>query len=145
MIKICIGCGKEYETKSGRQKYCTATCRKLATSERQHEIYVKRNPPGRKISTCAHCGEEFFYGQRHRKFCTPDCRRKAYLKKLEARNMRFRTQTNQQPCWNCKKYAGGCSWSRSFKPIPGWDAKKVIREEGNVGYDIKYCPEFEEG
>lgn len=52
-------------------------------------------------------------------------------------------------CFICKKNAGGCAWSREFKPIPGWQATKreqsTFHELGGFSYKIHYCPEFEEG
>lgn len=67
-----------------------------------------------------------------------------------------------QPCWSCKKYAGGCSWTEvlddgtvRFEPIPGWDAVPTVKSgscRGKSGakyaviesYDIRYCPEYED-
>lgn len=51
-----------------------------------------------------------------------------------------------QPCWTCTKSCGGCSWSRSFKPIDGWKAKPtIIAGQGDEfsSYEIEYCPEYE--
>ena len=51
-----------------------------------------------------------------------------------------------QPCWNCKKAGGGCCWSQSFIPVPGWEAvPHYIKSNGEFAetYTIKYCPEFE--
>lgn len=53
-----------------------------------------------------------------------------------------------QPCCNCKKFAGGCSWSRRFEPVKGWTAvPTVINHGGNFdgSYMIIHCPEFERG
>ena len=58
-----------------------------------------------------------------------------------------------QPCCNCKKFAGGCSWSRKFEPVEGWTAvPTMINHGGNNGkprltesYMIIKCPEFEKG
>ena len=53
----------------------------------------------------------------------------------------------EQPCWTCRKYAGGCCWSRELKPIPGWRATKTIKFQGTCGglesYAIHECPEYE--
>lgn len=59
-----------------------------------------------------------------------------------------------QPCWSCTKYAGGCSWTRKFEPIPGWDAVPTVKSGSCRGngvkyapietYDIRYCPEYED-
>lgn len=42
-------------------------------------------------------------------------------------------------CWDCKKFSGGCSWTRpdEVKPVKGWNAKLTDR-----GYIVKQCPEF---
>lgn len=48
-----------------------------------------------------------------------------------------------QPCWRCRKYAGGCSWSRSFTPIPGWEAEPTTLMRGAPSYRIIRCPEYE--
>ena len=61
-----------------------------------------------------------------------------------------------QPCWTCKKYAGGCNWSGRdpetgqlrFEPVEGWIAAHRIY--GQTGYGVKpmesweilYCPEY---
>ncbi len=50
-----------------------------------------------------------------------------------------------QLCWKCKRATGGCGWSRSGKPIKGWDAEKVTLKdlEGDIRtYKIKKCPLF---
>lgn len=62
-----------------------------------------------------------------------------------------------QPCWHCRNYNGGCSWTArdpetgrlQFKPVDGWTA--VFRVYGGrpdfgikdlTSYDILACPEF---
>ena len=35
----------------------------------------------------------------------------------------------QTLCWDCAKFAGGCVWSRSFRPVPGWTAKETVKAE----------------
>lgn len=48
----------------------------------------------------------------------------------------------ESPCWNCGNACGGCSWSRDFVPVPGWDADANILADGTMrGYTIRYCPE----
>lgn len=50
-------------------------------------------------------------------------------------------------CWFCEKAAGGCSWSRKFKPVDGWDAKKteIMSWFGGTqeSYLVFSCPQFE--
>ena len=51
-------------------------------------------------------------------------------------------------CFDCQNACGGCSWSMSFEPIPGWTAKKVKQKiTGKTAqwvdtYHITACPEF---
>ena len=47
-------------------------------------------------------------------------------------------------CWKCSN-CGNCSWSRSFKPVEGWNAKPtcfVDREKVVHSYIVASCPEF---
>lgn len=53
---------------------------------------------------------------------------------------------NKQPCWTCENALGGCSWSRAFIPVEGWEAEKTEIRVGERGdgttYKIKRCPEY---
>lgn len=51
-------------------------------------------------------------------------------------------------CWDCLKCEGGCSWSRDFIPVEGWDATDDSRyDHGHLveKYVVKSCPEFKYG
>ena len=65
---------------------------------------------------------------------------------------------NHKPtlCWQCanavpdKSGKRGCAWSRSFKPVKGWDADETrlyANDETRsiVSYHVRSCPEFVEG
>ena len=64
-------------------------------------------------------------------------------------NLRCGKVARQQLCWKCKKSGGKCSWSRKFKPVPGWVAVETqIHNSYNstfISYNIIECPEFIEG
>lgn len=57
-------------------------------------------------------------------------------------------------CWGCKNAvpnaAGtkGCSWSRRFEPVYGWDAKPTVlqwshgKNAGDASFIVRKCPEF---
>lgn len=51
-------------------------------------------------------------------------------------------------CWDCKNASGRCSWSQSFTPVEGWQARKT-HVNGNVGdgqsYLVEMCPLFAYG
>ena len=103
---------------------------------------------------CKYCGKEFTTTKMAQKFCSDICRytleqqnrcEKAGYEYMKKQSM------SDQPCWDCKKYVNGCSWSRSFIPIEGWKAEKRILttarkfEPKIETYRILYCPEFERG
>lgn len=65
-------------------------------------------------------------------------------------------------CWECKNAVPnemdgtGCSWSKEFKPVKGWDAKKTaihINEQCGTKYKggeipsflVRQCPCFVQG
>ena len=55
-------------------------------------------------------------------------------------------------CWDCKNSTNnGCEWSRSFKPVEGWNAvpSAILVGGGNDKYTDSYlvldCPKFEKG
>lgn len=48
-------------------------------------------------------------------------------------------------CWKCNNTCGGCSWSKSFKPVKGWTAKKAnFKDCGELveSYLVIDCPKF---
>ena len=54
----------------------------------------------------------------------------------------------QTLCWDCKKAAtGGCSWSKEFRPVEGWEAKATTKQqfrgEPMRSYLVTACSEFE--
>lgn len=54
-------------------------------------------------------------------------------------------------CFDCEKFAVGCSWSERFVPVDGWEAEPVQKKIGRgkskavivESYDVKKCPLFE--
>lgn len=58
---------------------------------------------------------------------------------------------NQTICWNCKNSVPdpygkhGCSWSRKFAPVEGWDAIPTYHAGNDsvyLSYEVKSCPQF---
>ena len=52
-------------------------------------------------------------------------------------------------CWDCENATGGCSWSKRFIPVEGWDAIPT-RVNMTVGkkvdsYTVVSCPLFKKG
>lgn len=62
---------------------------------------------------------------------------------------RNRFNKYEQICWTCKKCIGGCSWSRDFIPIEGWDAEldthTRVDANDSITYKIYDCPQYEKG
>lgn len=60
-------------------------------------------------------------------------------------NYTMRMQPSKQLCWSCGKACGGCSWSKSGKPVEGWEAEESLIRNANqstVSYKIMKCPEY---
>ena len=56
------------------------------------------------------------------------------------------TKSEFTRCWTCKNACGGCSWSRDFEPVKGWEAEKTFHPTNGEfveSYYIKSCPEYE--
>ena len=58
---------------------------------------------------------------------------------------------NATLCWECKKASGGCSWSKKFVPVEGWDATPTKVWVGHTSakpyidsFHVNECPEFEQ-
>ena len=46
-------------------------------------------------------------------------------------------------CYKCDNaYGNGCSWFRSYTPVPGWEAIKQKYYENDISYTVIKCPEF---
>ena len=54
----------------------------------------------------------------------------------------------QTLCWTCQNACGGCSWSKRFIPVEGWDAKRRDVMKGqdhrtpNESYFVISCPQY---
>ena len=64
-----------------------------------------------------------------------------------------KTLYSQTLCWSCanavpdKSGKRGCAWSRSFKPVKGWDADetRLYSDKPTQSYHVRQCPEFVRG
>ena len=93
------------------------------------------------IKTCLICGKEFEAKQQ--KYCSFSCRWKAKQEKSKRKNVRRGTL-----CWECKNACGGCSWSRHFIPVSGWDAEETTLKclDGDIkSFFVNSCPEYING
>lgn len=59
----CLNCGKEFEAKTKRAKYCSPSCKEKAR--------INRN---KVEKVCLHCGKTFMgFAKYEHKFCSPGC------------------------------------------------------------------------
>lgn len=50
-------------------------------------------------------------------------------------------------CWNCQNACNsGCSWSKNFIPVEGWEATPTISDRftNTESYHVHKCPQFKE-
>ena len=45
-------------------------------------------------------------------------------------------------CWSCGRACGGCSWSREFKPVKGWEAVPTRIHDEVDSYHVIHCPKY---
>lgn len=51
-------------------------------------------------------------------------------------------------CWDCQNAVFGCSWSKDFVPVEGWDATPTLlyandKVHGPVqSYEVNRCPQY---
>lgn len=46
-------------------------------------------------------------------------------------------------CWDCQNALCGCSWSKHFEPVEGWEARKTPKTKAKPNsYKVYKCPEF---
>ena len=71
---------------------------------------------------------------------------------------KFRLDANRDPngrnspsktiCWDCQNAVYGCSWSKHFVPVEGWDATPTMlyakdKAHGGVrSYEVHRCPQY---
>lgn len=127
----CLYCGKPLTGKQA--KFCSRKC--------SNRYAYSQKPKKAPKKPCKQCGGPTPDGRVS--FCSIECRREFYgYEPKSKRNAKPKLQhTGEQPCWTCAKAYGGCSWSRSFVPVEGWEAKPSKTHAD--GYRIVRCPEYE--
>ena len=87
---------------------------------------------------CKVCGK-VFECKHNKKYCSKECR-SVGLKRINVKR--------GQLCWRCANACGGCSWSKDFTPVEGWEATPHLIKDKRGGissYKIRKCPQFIEG
>jgi predicted nucleic acid-binding Zn ribbon protein len=137
--KICEVCGKPFESNYPKALYCSTECRTKGESWKNQERYRKRNGKPltddyKKPKICSVCGKVITKGNRT-KYCSKTCANKAKFQ--NAPSKKVLRKKNETLCWTCQNACGGCSWSRSFEPVEGWEAKPSADS-----FFVINCPQF---
>ncbi len=68
---------------------------------------------------------------------------------MENRGRRRGRPREETLCWRCQHATGRCSWSQSFTPVEGWEARPtqwLERVEGEerviTSAQVLACPQF---
>ena len=89
--KVCKLCGKQFEPKDNRQKYCSKKCADNAQKSyiREYCKHYKRTS-GPTVVKCQYCGKEFIKNSKQRKYCSIECSMASQLKKMRDSNKMLR-------------------------------------------------------
>lgn len=117
--------GKRYEFKSGHDaSYFLGRAKSYVSTSIYKGYPISRRDTG-ELFVASFPDEE-------KSFATPKQRR-----------------TLEQPCCTCRKFCGGCSWSKDFTPVDGWKAIPTIIHHGDnrdiPSFKIMFCPKYERG
>lgn len=85
MLKKCVVCNNEFETKKNAQKVCSPECSVIKTKEN-----FKKKNAGKRLE-CTTCGV-IFVGNKGNKYCSIDCKKN---------NMKKRRQNYKNTCEIC--------------------------------------------
>lgn len=94
MLRVCKGCGKEFESSNNRKLYCSKEC--------PGRVYPKK--------VCKECGKEFIPEAHNQLFCTKECR-------IEYNNTKRRgypAGVFEKKCQQCGKLFTTKKFTKSF-------------------------------
>lgn len=135
--KVCEVCGKKFQSNYKRQIYCSSACRKIGDSQKQSAWYYKRlGKPKPKEKICAVCGKPI-EGKGRFRYCSKLCADKGKFELTESCRKKVVRRKNETLCWTCQNACCGCSWSKSFTPVEGWEAKP-----SEDSFFVINCPQF---
>lgn len=93
-IRICEGCGSEFEPRSSRAITCSSKCSKKAHKR-------KKKLASLKTLNCNYCGTEFTQSHGQQQYCTKDCMTYAYMRRQGRKNPGFEKRQVQGKCAYC--------------------------------------------
>lgn len=116
MIKVCVECGKDYEAKTDRSKYCSAKCKTMN--------YRKRNSI-EKI--CEWCGEKFTDTSLNHsvKYCSLSC------------SSKYMHSVMLEKTVKCHKCGADVTTTGVSNKVYCDVCKKEVNKESQIKYDIK--------
>lgn len=122
----CSYCGKEFTPRRKDQRYCSKSCRNMAsrrrTKRRSKTSKNANNLPGltkicvnekahtsipakRKLAFCPTCGKEFYARREGQRYCSRSCAGKAKIAKAQKARRESLADTS------CRHYDNGaCAW-----------------------------------
>lgn len=128
--------------------------KKYETWKSGERLYIKFHdePSGRIVQSLRSLGYAEVPG---RQMTFSGIKDKAYvMERIQSwagqREWRSNGERSGTLCWECGNAYGGCSWSRTFTPVEGWDAQYVRRvyksKDAHIldSYEVHSCPEFVE-
>ena len=131
--KVCKICGAEFESNYPNAEYCSPKCKKVNGARQASASYWKKKNGNKKI--CPICGKAV--PTNRVKYCSELCAYKARFEKAGSTKKKPPKRRTLSLCWDCQNACCGCSWSRSFEPVEGWEA----RPSGDSFFVIN-CPQF---
>ena len=146
-FRVCENCGEIFEAKHHRTKYCKRECYEEAQRKLAGERYRKRTGklqtesepilPKVQLKVCSMCGKPVTEAHRS-KYCSSACALKSrFLRMQSSKKKKVKRRENETLCWTCQNACCGCSWSSSFTPVEGWEAKPT-----DNGYFVVNCPQY---
>ena len=120
--KICLQCGKEFETHYGQRKYCSRECAKEVKMAWMKEHYEAVHGPKPTIMKCIRCGKE-----------TPFAPNKLYCREcgIDAnRENQRRNRAEKQKRKQTAKQPGGKRPSKKKKVLSLAEINSIARSRG---------------
>lgn len=147
--KVCEVCGKTFASNYGWAKYCSEECGKIGKAKTNAALYRDKKAGKKKARICPMCGA-VVARRGQSKYCSAKCAYKADLARQAEKRRNSAGRKKATLCWSCQNACCGCSWSRSFTPVEGWQAKqhklKIYKKDGDEEWDVGYfvisCPQY---
>ena len=122
--RTCLNCGKEFEVRNKKQKFCCKECAKSYTREQAKELRRIENAVKYK-AICPICGKEFIKTKGCQIYCSDKCRIKRNNNRIIAKKREL-LLSKVHKCRNCGKVF-----------IPSSSKQVHCSPECRMKYDVK--------